>query len=77
MLEDPGDRRIGTEVEPVSLGVDDLGHERNVGETGCVAVAEPASPRTFRKQLLERLKPCSDPAVVPARNRARVMAANG
>ena len=72
--ENPGDRRIGGEIEPVSLGVDDLGYERNVGNTGCVAVAETASPRILRQQLFERLKACSDPVVVPARNRGLVMA---
>src|SRR5271166_2532581 len=74
MLENPGDRRIGSEIEPVSLGVDNLRYERNVGKTGCVAVAELASPRILRKQLFERLKACSNPVVVPAGNRGLVMA---
>ena len=32
VIEDPHEGRIGREIDPVALGIDDLRHERDVGE---------------------------------------------
>src|SRR4051794_23128563 len=41
-VADAADRRVGREVGGPALGADDLGDEADVGEGGCVAVAEAA-----------------------------------
>ena len=72
-LENPRDRRVGSKIEPVALGIDDLGHKGNVGKTGCLPVTEPASPSILGEKFFERLKTRTDPVVVPDCDRRLVM----
>src|SRR5262245_33396464 len=63
--EDPGDGRIGAEVQSVALRIDHLRHQGDVGEARAVAVAELAGPPVAGKQAFERAKAAADPVVVP------------
>ena len=69
VFEDPNEGWVWREIEPVALGIDDLRDEGNVGEPGCLALAETTGTRIACKQRFERLESCSDPMIVPARDR--------
>ena len=60
VLENPAKCRIRPEIELVTLGINDLRHERRIGETGGIAMAESAGPGVVREQ---RLEPIAEPGL--------------
>src|SRR5262249_58573816 len=65
LVTDAADKREQRQVNLEAPGICDLRHQRDVGQSGRVAVTETAGPGFSRQALFEGSKPVCHPVPVP------------